>query len=29
MVTDAVTTLKELGVPDEAIRTEGWAVPRI
>jgi NAD(P)H-flavin reductase len=29
MVADAVATLKELGVPDEAIRTEGWAVPRI
>ena len=29
MVTEAVGTLRELGVPGEAIRTEGWAVPRL
>jgi CDP-4-dehydro-6-deoxyglucose reductase len=29
MVTEAVATLRELGVPDTAIRTEGWAVPRL
>jgi NAD(P)H-flavin reductase len=29
MVAEAVATLKELGLPEEAIRTEGWAVPRI
>jgi len=29
MVSEAVSTLKELGLPDDAIRTEGWAVPRI
>jgi ferredoxin-NADP reductase len=29
MVTEAVTTLQELGVPGTAIRTEGWAVPRL
>lgn len=27
MVSDAVATLRSLGVPDAAIRTEGWAVP--
>lgn len=29
MVTDAVATLQQLGVPETAIRTEGWAVPRV
>jgi ferredoxin-NADP reductase len=29
MVTEAVTTLEQLGVPETAIRTEGWAVPRV
>jgi NAD(P)H-flavin reductase len=29
LVSDAVSTLRELGLPEEAIRTEGWAVPRI
>lgn len=29
MVTEAVATLRELGVPETAIRTEGWAVPRL
>jgi ferredoxin-NADP reductase len=29
MVTEAVATLHELGVPGMAIRTEGWAVPRL
>ena len=29
MVTEAVATLQELGVPGTAIRTEGWAVPRL
>lgn len=28
MVSESVAALKDLGVPDEAIRTEGWAVPR-
>ena len=29
MVTEAVMTLQQLGVPEAAIRTEGWAVPRV
>ena len=29
MVTEAVASLQELGVPESAIRTEGWAVPRL
>jgi NAD(P)H-flavin reductase len=29
MVSEAITTLQTLGVPDVAIRTEGWGVPRV
>ena len=29
MVTESVVTLQGMGVPDTAIRTEGWGVPRV